>query len=232
MSRSANIKPITPDSPDTTRGRPFLPLTKPSNGTGAPTPHNPSAPPGHPTSEPAHHSLAPLYSRGSPQSLGPGKLGKVSAVVTAASGCRSSKLKAPCPPGLPLIPTAPAANSPPVCEGNAGTRVALQASTKGAVSSFSKVTGKQRAGLKAGTTATGGRGMQLPGWNSDFSVQYDEPVSLKDQERAIRKQVQLPGNNTVKATAAAAAGRVRQPKTGIQQVQPSSSPTNGRVIRG
>ena len=54
-----------------------------------------------------------------------------------------------------------------------------------------RMAGKHKAELKGTSSSpssalTGARSKATAGWNSDFTVQYNDPVSLKDQERALR----------------------------------------------
>ena len=50
--------------------------------------------------------------------------------------------------------------------------------------------GKQKVRMQATGKASRDRASRAPGWNSDFSIQYQEPLSIKDQERALRHAAQ------------------------------------------
>jgi len=220
-SHHVHLKPITPDSPDAKPANLFSPQLNSGHGS----PSHPS-----PSQIPSYHqislSCSPKVSSGS---HGRSWEAEEEQRLSSMSRDRTASHKGHRTPqgfGLPPIPATPAASSPPMPPLPAGKAAravryaALGQATK--LGTSNKPTGKHSAWLKShGSTGgdsspAGARSRLVPGWNSDFSVQYCDPVSLKDQERVFQKKLQ--GSAKQLSTAA--------PCRGQQQAQPA---LHGRV---
>ncbi|DBA74095.1 TPA: hypothetical protein ACH3X1_010903 [Trebouxia sp. C0004] len=90
--------------------------------------------------------------------------------------------------GLPPMPAAHSAGSPSIPKGRVGKGVAHPASkTPGVSSAWGKHSMKSKGSRPPNIVPAGARSKPAPGWNDDFSVQYTDPVSIKDQERHMSK---------------------------------------------
>ena len=65
----------------------------------------------------------------------------------------------------------------------------------------------------------------MPGWNNDFSIRYEEPLSIKDQERALRHAAQ----GHVKPPHASAATR-EQGSSVVKSKHTSASPSSWPIL--
>jgi hypothetical protein len=106
--------------------------------------------------------------------------------------------------GLPPIPAAHSAGSPPNLKGRVGKGGTHSAPKAPGVSSTrGKHSIKSKGSRPPNIVPAGARSKPAPGWNDDFSVQYSDPVSIKDQERHMSKkhqgsakQSQIPSGHT------------------------------------
>ena len=106
--------------------------------------------------------------------------------------------------GLPPIPAAHSAGSPPIPKGRVGKGGTHSAPKAPGVSSTrGKHSMKSKGSRPPNIESAGARSTPAPGWNADFSVQHSDPVSIKDQERHMSKkhqgsakQSQIPSGRT------------------------------------
>ncbi len=93
--------------------------------------------------------------------------------------------------GLPPIPAAHSAGSPPIPKGRVGKAIAHPAAkASGIGNAQGKHSMKSKGSRPANIVPAGARSKPAPGWNHDFSVHYSDPVSIKDQERHMSKKHQ------------------------------------------
>ena len=107
--------------------------------------------------------------------------------------------------GLPPIPAAHSAGSPPLPKGRVSKGVAHPAPKAPGISSTRGMHSMTSKGSRPpNIVPTRARSKPASGWNDDFSVQHSDPVSIKDQERHMSKkhqgsakQSQTPSGRTV-----------------------------------
>lgn len=212
----AAVKPITPDSPDI---RPTHMLSPPMQLGFANTSFGHFSRSQIPSCNPAEQAL----NKGSPcevvpscshgvhaERRDPGQIlirqteeNRRSSGISQA-GSHSSQAVPAQGASLPPIPAAHSAGSPPIPKGRAGKGVAHPASKAPGVSSTrGKHSMKSKGSRPNIIVPAGARSKPAPGWNDDFSVQYSDPVSIKDQERHMSKthqgsakQSQMPSGHT------------------------------------
>ncbi len=198
----AAVKPITPDSPDI---RPTHMLSPPIQLSFANTSFGHFSRSQTPSCNPPKQAL----NRGSPHAVvlsdshavhaerqDPGQV----LIRQTEEGCRLSGISQAGSPrgqgvcaqgfGLPPIPAAHSAGSPPIPKGRVGKGPAHPASKTPGVSSTWGNSMKSKGSRPPNIVPAGARSKPAPGWNDDFSVQYNDPVSIKDQERHMSKKHQ------------------------------------------
>ena len=95
---------------------------------------------------------------------------------------------------------------------NKGQQAAL---SKGGKTGAGVRSGRQHGHVQAASQVPHGNRSNTgsPGWNSDFTIQYQDPLSIKDQERGLRHAVQ---------------GRLKQPHASAASRQPGSGAVKNR----
>ncbi|DBA83223.1 TPA: hypothetical protein ACH3X2_006736 [Trebouxia sp. C0005] len=195
----AAVKPITPDSPDirpTHMPSPPMQLSFANISIGQfSRSHTPSCKPQKralnrgslPVLSDSHAVHAERQDPGQVPIRQTDKDYKPSGITQAGSHRGQGVLAQGC--GLPPIPAAHSAGSPPSPKGRVGKGIASPASKAPGVSSKrAKHSVKpSKDSRPPNIVTTGVRSRPMPGWNDDFSVQHSDPVSIKDQERHMSK---------------------------------------------